>query len=139
MTRLGRKPEANKMFEQAASDGIFLSKFQRSTYNVDHLKGQPWWEPDELGLTIRNYVRKLEIEWKTIRDEGLALMDENNNFPNFDRESEGLEKEGDWRQFNLWQRGMEEENNCKKVPKTCHMIRAMTEATGCRRGQIKFR
>ena len=66
-------------------------------------------------------------------------MDENQNFPNFDKEAEGLQKKGDWRQFNLWQRGMEEEANCKLVPKTCHMIRAMTEATGCRRGQIKFR
>ena len=87
----------------------------------------------------KNYIRKLEIEWKTIRDEGLALMDDNQNFPNFDKEAEGLQKKGDWRQFNLWQRGMEEEANCKLVPKTCHMIRAMTEATGCRRGQIKYR
>lgn len=90
-------------------------------------------------LFKKNYIRKLEIEWKTIRDEGLALMDENQNFPNFDKEAEGLSKKGDWRQFNLWQRGMEEEANCKLVPKTCHMIRAMTEATGCRRGQIKYR
>ena len=127
------------MFKTAADEGIFLSKFQRSTYNVDHLHGQPWWTADELGLTIGNYIKKLEIEWKTIRDEGLALMDENNNFPNFDAEAEGLQKEGDRRQFNLWQRGMEDEKNCKLVPKTCRMIRAMTEATGCRRGQIKYR
>ena len=66
-------------------------------------------------------------------------MDENKNFPNFDKEAEGLQKKGDWRQFNIWQRGMEEEANSKVVPKTCHMVRAMTEATGCRRGQIKFR
>ena len=138
LVRLDRKSEANDMFEEAAKQGIFLSKFQRSTYNVDHLKGQPWWEPEDFDLTIKNYIRKLEIEWKTIRDEALALMDENDNFPNFDKESEGLQKEGDWRQFNLWQRGMEEEANCKLVPKTCHMIRAMTEATNCRRGQIKF-
>lgn len=138
LVRLGRKIEANNMFEAASQAGIFLSKFQRSTYNVNHLKGQPYWTPDELGLTVQNYIRKLEIEWKTIRDEGLALMDENQNFPNFDKEAEGLQKQGDWRQFNLWQRGMEEEANCKLVPKTCHMIRAMTEATGCRRGQIKY-
>ena len=138
LVRLDRKTEANNMFEVAAQKGVFLSKFQRSTYNIDHLKGQPWWTPDELGLTIKNYIRKFEIEWQTIRDEALELMDENDNFPNFDKESEGLQKEGDWRQFNLWQRGMEEERNCKLVPKTCHMIRAMTEATNCRRGQIKF-
>ena len=54
LVRLGRKGEANDMFETAAQKGVFLSKFQRSTYNVDHLKGQPWWTPDELGLTIKN-------------------------------------------------------------------------------------
>lgn len=48
--------EANDMFEAASQAGIFLSKFQRSTYNVDHLKGQPYWEPDELGLTIKEKV-----------------------------------------------------------------------------------
>ena len=48
--------EANDMFEAASKAGIFLSKFQRSTYNVDHLKGQPYWEPDELGLTIKEKV-----------------------------------------------------------------------------------
>lgn len=41
------------MFEAASQAGIFLSKFQRSTYNVDHLKGQPYWTPDELGLTVK--------------------------------------------------------------------------------------
>ena len=44
------------MFEAASQAGIFLSKFQRSTYNVDHLKGQPYWTPDELGLTVKENV-----------------------------------------------------------------------------------
>ena len=44
------------MFEAASQAGIFLSKFQRSTYNVNHLKGQPYWEPDELGLTVKEKV-----------------------------------------------------------------------------------
>ena len=44
------------MFEAASQAGIFLSKFQRSTYNVDHLKGQPYWTPDELGLTVKEKV-----------------------------------------------------------------------------------
>ena len=44
------------MFEAASQAGIFLSKFQRSTYNVNHLKGQPYWTPDELGLTVKEKV-----------------------------------------------------------------------------------
>ena len=66
-------------------------------------------------------------------------MDENFNFPNFDRESEGLEKTGEWKQFNLWQRGMKDVKNCKLTPKTCHLLEPMTESVECRRGQIKFR
>lgn len=139
LTRLGRKPEADAMFETAAEAGIFLSKFQRSTYNIDRLVGRPWWEKDDFGLTIRNYIRKLEESWTLIRDEALELMNENFEFPNFEKESEGLQKAGDWRQFTLWQRGMKDKNNCKHTPKTCSIIEPMTEATECRRGQIKFR
>ena len=81
----------------------------------------------------------MEESWQIMRDEALALMDENFNFPNFEREAEGLEKEGDWRQFTLWQRGMKDKKSCSHTPKTCKIIEPMTEATECRRGQIKFR
>ena len=61
------------------------------------------------------------------------------NFPNFDKEAEGLQREGDWRQFNLYERGMKNEKNCKHTPKTCRILEPMKEAVECRRGQIKFR
>ena len=64
------------MFQVAADQGIFLSKFQRSTYNIDRLKGMPWWEKEDFDITYRNYIRKLEEQWETIRDEALALMDD---------------------------------------------------------------
>jgi aspartate beta-hydroxylase len=71
LTRLGRKKEADDMFEKAAQDKVFLSKFQRSTYNIDRLTGRPWWEKDDFNITVRNYIRKLEADWEIIRDEGM--------------------------------------------------------------------
>lgn len=139
LMRLGRKPEADEMFEEAAQAGIFLSMFQRSTYNIDRLTGRPYWQKSQLDATLQSYWTRLENKWEMMRDEALALMDENLNFPNFEKEAEGLQKEGDWRQFTLWQQGRKQEKECKLTPKTCALIQDMKEATSCRRGQIKFR
>ena len=109
----------------------------------------------DAGSKLHCLENKLEEKWETIRDEALALMDDRYfktlfkikkykklfsfNFPNFDKEAEGLQKEGDWRQFNLYERGMKNEKNCKHTPKTCRILEPMKEAVECRRGQIKFR
>ena len=61
------------MFEAASQAGIFLSKFQRSTYNVNHLKGQPYWTPDELGLTVKEKVL-LKYPWSKLRSSEASLF-----------------------------------------------------------------
>ena len=62
------------MFEAASQAGIFLSKFQRSTYNVNHLKGQPYWTPDELGLTVKEKVLKKYPWSKLSSSENSSLL-----------------------------------------------------------------
>ncbi|WAR17823.1 ASPH-like protein [Mya arenaria] len=53
-------------------------------------------------------------------------------------EEENLRETGDWKQFTLYQRGRKNEENCKKVPKTCSLLDRIPDAKGCTRGQIKF-
>jgi len=36
-----------QVYELGVREGLFLSKYQRSLYNVDRLQGQPWWTPEE--------------------------------------------------------------------------------------------
>ncbi|XP_051465716.1 aspartyl/asparaginyl beta-hydroxylase isoform X7 [Apus apus] len=133
MQRMGDK-EAYKWYELGYQRGHFASVWQRSLYNVKGLKAQPWWTARETGYT--ELVKSLEKNWKLIRDEGLAVMDKKRGL--FLPEDENLREKGDWSQFTLWQQGRKNENSCKSVPKTCTLLERFPEATGCRRGQIKY-
>uniref|UniRef100_A0A8C0F291 Aspartate beta-hydroxylase n=1 Tax=Bubo bubo TaxID=30461 RepID=A0A8C0F291_BUBBB len=126
--------EAYKWYELGYQRGHFASVWQRSLYNVKGLKAQPWWTARETGYT--ELVKSLEKNWKLIRDEGLAVMDKRRSL--FLPEDENLREKGDWSQFTLWQQGRKNENACKSVPKTCTLLERFPEATGCRRGQIKY-
>ncbi|EDL05673.1 aspartate-beta-hydroxylase, isoform CRA_g, partial [Mus musculus] len=133
MQRVGNK-EAYKWYELGHKRGHFASVWQRSLYNVNGLKAQPWWTPRETGYT--ELVKSLERNWKLIRDEGLMVMDKAKGL--FLPEDENLREKGDWSQFTLWQQGRKNENACKGAPKTCALLEKFSETTGCRRGQIKY-
>ncbi|XP_025121139.3 aspartyl/asparaginyl beta-hydroxylase isoform X7 [Bubalus bubalis] len=133
MQRVGNK-EAYRWYELGHQRGHFASVWQRSLYNVQGLKAQPWWTPKETGYT--ELVKSLERNWKLIRDEGLAAMDRTHGL--FLPEDENLREKGDWSQFTLWQQGRKNENACKGAPKTCSLLDKFPETTGCRRGQIKY-
>ncbi|XP_035887042.1 aspartyl/asparaginyl beta-hydroxylase isoform X5 [Phyllostomus discolor] len=126
--------EAYKWYELGHKRGHFASVWQRSLYNVQGLKAQPWWTPRETGYT--ELVKSLERNWKLIRDEGVAVMDKTKGL--FLPEDENLREKGDWSQFTLWQQGRKNENACKGAPKTCSLLDKFPETTGCRRGQIKY-
>ncbi|XP_054446153.1 aspartyl/asparaginyl beta-hydroxylase isoform X10 [Pteronotus mesoamericanus] len=133
LQRVGSK-EAYKWYELGHKRGHFASVWQRSLYNVNGLKAQPWWTPRETGYM--ELVKSLERNWKLIRDEGVAVMDKTKGL--FLPEDENLREKGDWSQFTLWQQGRKNENACKGAPKTCSLLDKFPETTGCRRGQIKY-
>ncbi|XP_056377999.1 aspartyl/asparaginyl beta-hydroxylase isoform X2 [Hyla sarda] len=133
LQRAGDK-EAYTWYEIGHKKGHFASVWQRSLYNVDGLKAQPWWTAKETGYS--DLVRSLEANWKTIRDEGLAVMDKSKGL--FVPEDENLREKGDWSQYTLWQQGRKNEKSCKAAPKTCALLERFPESTGCRRGQIKY-
>ncbi|KAM4719152.1 aspartyl/asparaginyl beta-hydroxylase-like isoform 3-T3 [Anableps anableps] len=121
-------------YELGHRRGHFASVWQRSLYNVEGLKAQPWWTPQETGYT--DLVKMLERNWKTIRDEALTVMDRARG--RFLPEEENLREKGEWGQYTLWQQGKRVGNACQGVPKTCSLMERFPEATGCKRGQIKF-
>ncbi|XP_037829267.1 aspartyl/asparaginyl beta-hydroxylase [Kryptolebias marmoratus] len=127
-------PQAYHWYEVGHKRGHFASVWQRSLYNVDGLKAQPWWTPKETGYS--DLVKMLERNWKTIRDEALAVMDRDSG--RFVPEEENLREKGDWGQYTLWQQGRKVGTACQGVPKTCALMDRFPEATGCKRGQIKF-
>ncbi|XP_068199603.1 aspartyl/asparaginyl beta-hydroxylase-like isoform X7 [Antennarius striatus] len=121
-------------YELGHQRGHFASVWQRSLYNVDGLKAQPWWTPQETGYT--DLVKTLERNWRTIRDEALAVMDRRTG--SFVPEEENLREKGEWGQYTLWQQGKKIGNACQGVPRTCALLERYPEATGCKRGQVKF-
>ncbi|OCT76852.1 hypothetical protein XELAEV_18032055mg [Xenopus laevis] len=133
LQRMGSQ-EAYTWYEVGHKKGHFASVWQRSLYNVNGLKAQPWWTARETGFT--DLVRTLEANWKVVRDEGLAVMDEVKGL--FVPEDENLREKGDWSQYTLWQQGRKNEKSCAAAPKTCALLERFPESTGCRRGQIKY-
>uniref|UniRef100_A0A8C7SM32 Aspartyl/asparaginy/proline hydroxylase domain-containing protein n=1 Tax=Oncorhynchus mykiss TaxID=8022 RepID=A0A8C7SM32_ONCMY len=125
---------AYKWYERGHQRGHFASVWQRSLYNVDGLKAQPWWTPKDTGYM--DLIKTLERNWRTIRDEALSVMDKTTGL--FVPEEENLREKGEWGQFTLWQQGKKAGESCHSVPKTCGLLERYTEATGCKRGQIKF-
>lgn len=101
LTRLGRQKEAVEIYDQGVKEGLFLSRYQRSLYNVDRLLAQPWWSPNE--TTYQENFQKLEANWQQIRAEGLAVLADKV----FKDEAENLKKVGNWKQFELYARVME--------------------------------
>ncbi|XP_013780790.1 aspartyl/asparaginyl beta-hydroxylase-like [Limulus polyphemus] len=134
LARTGKKDEAMEVYEQGVKEGVFLSAYQRSLYNVKGLKGQPWWMPEE--TTYYNYILLLEKNWKIIKNEALAILNEQQS--GFRPESEGLRDTGDWKQFEMFARGQKFAKNCDRVPRTCALIENIPDAVGCKRGQVKF-
>lgn len=49
------------------------------------------------------FFQVLERNWKTIRDEALAVMDQDRG--RFLPEDENLREKGEWGQYTLWQQG----------------------------------
>uniref|UniRef100_H2ZBL5 Aspartyl/asparaginy/proline hydroxylase domain-containing protein n=1 Tax=Ciona savignyi TaxID=51511 RepID=H2ZBL5_CIOSA len=131
--RTNRTEEAKAIYKLGAERGLFRSKYQRSLYNVERLKSRPYWTAQQAKVT--DYVKKLESNWKIIRDEAMKVMDVKKGL--FVKEEESLKNTGEWRQFTLFQRG-KKEVDCKRVPKTCALLEQMPNAIGCKRGQIKF-
>uniref|UniRef100_A0A674APF8 Aspartate beta-hydroxylase n=1 Tax=Salmo trutta TaxID=8032 RepID=A0A674APF8_SALTR len=125
---------AYKWYERGHLRGHFASVWQRSLYNVDGLKAQPWWTPKDTGYM--DLVKTLERNWRIIRDEAQSVMDKTTGL--FVPEEENLREKGEWGQFTLWQQGKKAGESCRSVPKTCGLLERYPEATGCKRGQIKF-
>ncbi|XP_071964223.1 uncharacterized protein [Antedon mediterranea] len=132
--RLGRVEQAYEVYSSAAKKGFFLSKWQRSLYNVDSLTAKPWWTPDS--AKVAKFIKLLEDNWQVIRDEGVANMDPKTG--SFVPEVENLRESGDWKQFTLYTRGKRNDANCKRAPKTCEIIDQIPMATSNKRGQVKF-
>ncbi|XP_041469732.1 serine/arginine repetitive matrix protein 1-like isoform X2 [Lytechinus variegatus] len=131
--RTGQIEESYKIYDEAVSRGHFRSRYQRSLYNVDSLRGRQFWTPREAGFA--EAAKILESNWETIRDEAVALLSTDGFFRN---EEEKLRETGDWKQFTLFAKGSKDQGNCRQAPRTCGIFDSIPQSKNCRRGQVKF-
>lgn len=122
-----------EVYEDGVANKLFLSKYQRSLYNVNKLTGKPWWDINE--MAHKEFFQSLQRHWKQIREEGLTVLNQKGYFK---EESEHLTDTGDWKQFELFARGKKNIENCEKCPFTCSIAETLYIAEDCKRGQIKF-
>ncbi|CAG0883536.1 unnamed protein product [Darwinula stevensoni] len=132
--RLKKQAQADAIHEKGAKEGIFLSTQQRSLYNVDHLKAQPWWTNRE--TTYEKDLEAMEERWEQIMEEVNPLI--RSGAKEFSDESEDLRDGGSWKELILFARGRRHSQNCNLVPRTCGILEAFPAASQCRRGQVKF-
>lgn len=133
LQRLGQNKEAREVFKKGADKKMFLSEYQRSLYNVENLKAQPFWTKEQ--TTYSKALNELERNWEQIKEEGLKALKAKTLFQN---ETENLRDFGDWKQFDLFMRGIKNKENCAQTPITCGIIESFPEARTCKRGQVKF-
>ncbi|XP_066259034.1 aspartyl/asparaginyl beta-hydroxylase isoform X3 [Euwallacea similis] len=134
LARLGKSDEAVKIYEEGVEQKVFMSRYQRSLYNVERLTAKPWWEPEDLA-TYEKLFSALTDNWKEIRREGLSALSDRGYFED---EAENLKDTGTWKQLELFARGQKHSKNCARTPITCGIIQRFPYARGCRRGQTKF-
>ncbi|XP_076261309.1 aspartyl beta-hydroxylase isoform X3 [Rhynchophorus ferrugineus] len=134
LSRLNKPEEALKVYEEGVKEKVFMSKYQRSLYNVPRLTGKPWWKTKDLP-TYKKLFKALKDNWLKIRQEGLAAL---NSQGYFQDEAENLKDTGTWKQFELFARGRQSKKNCDKSPITCSIIQSFPDASSCKRGQTKF-
>lgn len=132
LKRLGKKGEADKVYQEAAKVGAIPSFWQRSLYNVNGLKAQPIWDISDSG--IQNQLITIQENWRSIRKEALNILDRDL----YQVESENLSEVGRWAQYELYRQGRKVERNCKNAPITCNLIDSTPQVSKNRRGQVKF-
>ncbi|EDV55821.2 uncharacterized protein Dere_GG20567, isoform B [Drosophila erecta] len=133
MQRLSMKSEALEVYRKGVTKGFFASLYQRSLYNEPRLRAQPFWQPKE--TSYERQLERLTLNWRAIRDEGLALLGRSGFFED---EAELLRDKGVWQQYELYAQGRRVKDNCRRAPITCSLMEEFPESAGCRRGQVKF-
>ncbi|KRY13904.1 Aspartyl/asparaginyl beta-hydroxylase [Trichinella patagoniensis] len=132
LQRLNKTDEAYSLYEEAARNRIFLSKYQRSLYNVVGITARPWWT---VGQTIcGKQLKNLEKNWRQIKEQVMHVW--NTVGREFDR-VESYTETGDWKQMNLFtSSGRKYTKNCEHAEALCNMMEQLSEDSDCKVEQI---
>ena len=132
LRQLGRYDDADRIFEGAAKDGLFLSFWKRAAHYVKGLTMRPVWSIEQTG--IAPLLNQIQGEWKNIREEAFSIIKRKL----FQPQGEGISEGGKWGVYNLYLDGIRLEENCLNAPLTCRLIEKIPQISDTIRGRAKF-
>jgi aspartate beta-hydroxylase len=133
LMRLGRNQEALRVYEEATHLGLFPSPLQRSFHNLEGLIARPWWTLEQTGCG--KHLKHVERQWTVIREEAIKLWQ--NYEESFEAEDLHL-TEGRLVAYPITRDSTFIEENCKRVPQTCTILKKFVNDAGCFKGDIRI-
>lgn len=145
LQRMGRRDEAQVLWERGVAAGWFPSAYQRpSQVHARSLPSRPIWDVRDSSLNhvgaLREIVEELETTsvWMSIRAESRAAIAAGHF--TVDPGSVTRYTGGPWYHLVLYEYGLKDFKNCMLVPKTCAAIESLASGAVARNshGQVKL-
>lgn len=142
LQRMGRRDEADSIWEKGVSEGWFPSVQQRPGSGYPRpLPSRPVWDVHDASQQagpLVNIVDTLEAPkvWTAIKDESMAAITAGHF--GIDPGSITRYNGGPWYHLVLYEYGLKDFANCRLVPQTCAAIEALNGVAQMTRGQVKL-
>jgi hypothetical protein len=144
LQRMGRRDEADALWQQGVADGWFPSINQRPGQVYPRtLPSRPVWDvrdPSHKPGVLRDIVEELETTsvWTAIQAESRAAIAA--GYFTVDPGSITRYRGGAWYHLVLYEYGLKDFKNCRLVPKTCAAIESLAEGAVAQntQGQVKL-
>jgi len=135
LVRVGRRKDADSIYEDGKNLHIFIDKYRRPVYTESIHETKAWWTESESGVTPQALIMALKSARSSIRSEAISIAKRETFFTSV---MEKLVMTGGVREFPLFFRGAEAGSNCHYAPETCSVLKQFPELLKCSRCQIKF-
>ncbi|CAI5454375.1 unnamed protein product [Caenorhabditis angaria] len=132
LTTLGKKTEADAVYQKAAQMGVFMTAQQRSLYNIDGLTARPWWSVDQTPYS--KFLKGIERQWATVRQESMEVLRESGDC--WLDHNQQLVIDGQWKFFPIMSEGQFVKANCEKLPQTCLILQEFTSSTNASKSEM---
>ncbi|CAI2358163.1 unnamed protein product [Caenorhabditis sp. 36 PRJEB53466] len=132
LTALGKKQEADAVYQKAAQMGVFMTAQQRSLYNIEGLTGRAWWNMEQTPYS--KFLKTVERQWATIRQEGMEVLKDCSDC--WLDHNQQLVIDGQWKYFPI----MSEQNfikgSCERMPQTCLILQEFSTSSNASKSEM---
>eukprot|EP00081_Caenorhabditis_elegans_P004410 NP_001123164.1 Uncharacterized protein CELE_K09A9.6 [Caenorhabditis elegans] len=132
LTTLGRKSEADAVYQKAAQMGVFMTAQQRSLYNIEGLTGRAWWAMDQTPYS--KFLKTVERQWATIRQEGMEVLKDCSDC--WLDHNQQLVIDGQWKFFPIMSEQNFIKSSCERMPQTCLILQEFAASSNASKSDM---